>query len=678
LPRPREIAPPCRKSVRKDDVPVSQSHVSWTEHPEYILNKAKARGDYSHIAGAGVPVFNVDMPKCDDVNVAKNVASTVSEVTHGDAQLKQGIDRVTKFIKKSDALKTDKKLLADQNKPQECKKKKSLEKKNVDNFSDVEPDDPVSIDTDENANVLATKESEKPKTSKKKPDFESVIAETVVISSDAENTDNNDRVVSSNSDADMRDIEMQVNKSLQGVTFNVIEDLIVSSDSNKSNHDFGVHDVHWKGSSAAEFVDIMNWTDQKEGMPDSTTASPIGEPLEGNDPIDPIVVESEGHELPPKTDKMQGQNEDSPDDIPILERFRRVAADGQAISEKGIQRGLEGLCPSDPDKVTPISKSVARQLFASEEESQPKVIPFERTERVDVLTVSRRKPPVYDQNSSKTDINVGDVETSEVTYHTSDPRLDNFTPYYWREKSEMRKYYSLPAEFPTIAGAARFGINFATEREKERQRQLNHDGKYIPKRSRHVQIESSAMSTRNVGVQIQVPVKNAETQHKSSVGDANTQTECLAEVNNLGLPPGLTTETLLRATTKRGTDLQWITYGIEVDYCTHMNKNFTDAERANVHAVVGLMAATRRDEDKELSQEVSHILQAGQAWDIPSEPIGEIGIFDPPMSEPPPEVKEGGQVEQTSREPKSDAINAPLVETPKVEYDSDRDYDDWD
>ena len=111
------------------------------------------------------------------------------------------------------------------------------------------------------------------------------------------------------------------------------------------------------------------------------------------------------------------------------------------------------------------------------------MIPFDRSERVDVLTVSRRKPSTYDQNNSKIDINAGDVETSEVTYHISDPRLDNFTPYYWQEKSEMRKYYSLPVEFPTIAGAARFGINFATEPEKERQHQLNYDGKYIPKRS---------------------------------------------------------------------------------------------------------------------------------------------------------------------------------------------------
>jgi len=178
--------------------------------------------------------------------------------------------------------------------------------------------------------------------------------------------------------------EMQVNKSLQGVTFSLIEDLIVSSDSDKSNHNFGVHNVQWKEGSTAEFVDIMNWaddeartkeTDQKEGMPDSTTASPIGEPLEENDPMDQFAVEPKSHELPPKSDELQGQNEESPDDIPILKRFRRSAADGQAIEEKGIKRGLERRCPSNPGKVTPIPKSVARQLFANGEESQPKMIP---------------------------------------------------------------------------------------------------------------------------------------------------------------------------------------------------------------------------------------------------------------------------------------------------------------
>jgi len=173
----------------------------------------------------------------------------------------------------------------------------------VDNFSDVEPDDPVSVDTDENANILATEKVEKSKTSKSEPDFESVVAETVVISSDAENTDGNDKIVSSNSDADLQDIERQVNKSLQGVTFSVIEDLIVSSDSDKSNHNFGVHNVQWKKGSTAEFVDIMNWADdegQKEGM---TTASPIGEPLEGNDPTDQVVIEPKSHEPPPKSDE---------------------------------------------------------------------------------------------------------------------------------------------------------------------------------------------------------------------------------------------------------------------------------------------------------------------------------------------------------------------------------------
>jgi len=107
LPRPREPIPPCRKSVRKADVPVSKSYVPWTKHPKYILNKAKTRGDYSHIIGENVIAHNVP-------NVAKSVASEVSEVTQVDTRLQQGIERVTEFMKTSEALKTDKKLLAEQ------------------------------------------------------------------------------------------------------------------------------------------------------------------------------------------------------------------------------------------------------------------------------------------------------------------------------------------------------------------------------------------------------------------------------------------------------------------------------------------------------------------------------------------------------------------------------------
>ena len=418
------------------------------------------------------------------VGVAKSAASKVSEVTQGDTQLQQGIDQMVEFVKTSKTFKTGKKLLNEQQKQKERKKKKI-----VDNFSDVEPDDPVSVDTDENANVVAIEKAEKSKISENELDIESVVAETVVISSDAENTDGNDKIVSSNSDADLQDIEKQVNKSLQGVTFNVIEDLVISSDSDKPNHDFGIRNVQWKEGSTAEFVDIMNWaddeartteTEQNKGMPDSTAASPTGEPFGGDDPTDQVVIDPKNFELPPKSDDLQGQPEESTGDIPMMER---LCKNGITADEKEIKKGLERLHPLNSDKVTPVPKNVARQLFADEEKPQPKLIPPERIERVDVLTVSCRKSRTFDQADPKSKAKDGDVEKSEVTYYSSDPRLDNFTPYYWREKSEMRKYYSLPVEFPTIAGAERFGINFATEPEEERQRQLNYDEKRTRTRS---------------------------------------------------------------------------------------------------------------------------------------------------------------------------------------------------
>jgi len=56
-----------------------------------------------------------------------------------------------------------------------------------------------------------------------------------------------------------------------------------------------------------------------------------------------------------------------------------------------------------------------------------------------------------------------------------------------------------------------------------------------------------------------------------------------------------------------------------------------------------VMAATQRDEDKELSDEVSHILQAGQAWYIPDDSLGEM-VSNRPASGPPPEAKEGDRL----------------------------------
>jgi len=178
-------------------VSVSTPRVSWTEHPEYILNKAKARSQYDHVVGEGVIAYNVsnvDVSKCDNAasNVSKSAASKnveqkVSEVTQDDVQLKLGIGQMMEFMKTSETFKTGKQAPAEQQKQKEQKKQKT------DNFSDVEPDDPVSVDTDENANVVATEKSEKSKISVNEPDFESVIAETVVISSDTEIEGNDKR-----------------------------------------------------------------------------------------------------------------------------------------------------------------------------------------------------------------------------------------------------------------------------------------------------------------------------------------------------------------------------------------------------------------------------------------------------------------------------------------------------
>ena len=122
--------------------------------------------------------------------------------------------------------------------------------------------------------------------------------------------------------------------------------------------------------------------------------------------------------------------------------------------------------------------------------------------------------------------------------------------------------------------------------------------------------------------------------------------------------------------------MQWITYGIEVEYCTTSNRSLTGAERANVNAVVNLMAATRREKDKELSDEVSHILQPGQAWDIPDDSLSETGLSNLPVSELPQEAKEGVQASEADHTEKGGG--APSAQPAKPINDGHETDDEWD
>jgi len=151
-------------------------------------------------------------------------------------------------------------------------------------------------------------------------------------------------------------------------------------------------------------------------------------------------------------------------------------------------------------------------------------------------------------------------------------------------------------QFPTLPGAEKFGINFASETEEERECQLDLGRARPHLRTRHTQTRPPIIQTSDAEVQFQVPALEAETQFQVSVNDVEMQTEFHSSFDNFGLPSGLTLAAVIRATRQRGADIAWLVHGIETEYCTDWNRNFIDAERSNVRAVVSLIAATRRDE----------------------------------------------------------------------------------
>jgi len=110
------------------------------------------------------------------------------------------------------------------------------------------------------------------------------------------------------------------------------------------------------------------------------------------------------------------------------------------------------------------------------------------------------------------------VRLVQVTRRGDDPRLGYATPYYWRNKPEMRKYYEQQTEFPTLPGAQNFGQNFAAESEEERDRKLHVVGPRPVLRTRFTQTSLSGDQIRDPAMQVQTPALDAEAQIQSNAG----------------------------------------------------------------------------------------------------------------------------------------------------------------
>ena len=141
---------------------------------------------------------------------------------------------------------------------------KEKEKTDRPNMSDVEPDDPVPVTVDENANVVKDHKNEIVSDVQGTDVLPPANSEPVIISSD-ENNDNGKIV----DDVDLHEIGMEVAENLRGVVFDVPEDANVVLGAEKPRTSewkdaFGVHDLYWQPSMAEMFMDITDWTDDED------------------------------------------------------------------------------------------------------------------------------------------------------------------------------------------------------------------------------------------------------------------------------------------------------------------------------------------------------------------------------------------------------------------------------
>jgi len=159
-----------------------------------------------------------------------------------------------------------------------------------------------------------------------------------------------------------------------------------------------------------------------------------------------------------------------------------------------------------------------------------------------VYAQAARKHGIIDQPNPS--MSVTSETIVEVIPRGNDPRLGYSTPYYWREQPGMQRYYELQTEIPTLPGAERFGINFANESERERDRQLHMVGPRPFMRSRYRPTQTRPLRERvsDAAIQFRTPALDAEAQIRISANDVATQTDHQIGFDNFGLPPGLTVD----------------------------------------------------------------------------------------------------------------------------------------
>jgi len=239
----------------------------------------------------------------------------------------------------------------------------------------------------------------------------------------------------------------------------------------------------------------------------------------------------------------------------------------------------------------------------------------------------------------------------------------------------MQKYYQLQTEFPTLSCAGKFGVNFATESEEERNCQLHVTGLHPLMRDRFVQ--TSSVRKQSVAIQFRTPAVDVETQIGADTNSVATQLDYQAGFDNFGLPPTLDVATIVRATRRRGTTETWVTRELELKYYVEQKRRFTPAEKSNVDAMVRTIMVAREDERRTICKDFSCMVR-GETVIGEESPTGSLS-GEPILSTDPPEIETGKGEGECSKVSSGDCQkhSAPGAPHSQPEADQGNPFDDW-
>jgi len=146
--------------------------------------------------------------------------------------------------------------------------------------------------------------------------------------------------------------------------------------------------------------------------------------------------------------------------MPLSARICRTGTNGNITVSEG-DSSSEG---KPETEVNPVPAIVVSLPTVDKLKVKPNLTPPPGSDETDVYVQAARKHGIMDQPNPT--MSVTSETLVEVTRRRNDPRLGYPTPYYWRERPEMRKYYELPIEVPAVPGQKNLGSILRVSRKR--------------------------------------------------------------------------------------------------------------------------------------------------------------------------------------------------------------------